>query len=139
MDSGIGCAGNIYATGRMALLRIDTSKACTNDYEVAKWNYTGTPPMMTMGRDYLMYLQFVDGNISCSFDFNSDGVLDNSDPIITYTDTAPLAKGPNIRAGVWSYDNQEGGFRKLSFQQCYASAPSNSKSHYQINRISHIY
>jgi hypothetical protein len=42
-----------------------------------------------------MYMQIVGNNISCSFDANGDGLLDGSDPIISYVDPSPLPIGQN--------------------------------------------
>ena len=98
-DSTPHCSGNA-STGQVgfALLRVDTTGTCVDDYIVAE-----APQSYVAGQVYRVRLEVQGEQIRCAFDRNADGdFTDAGDVNLAWTDPNPLPAGP---AGLLSWDN----------------------------------
>ncbi|NCG17908.1 MAG: hypothetical protein GWP91_02715 [Rhodobacterales bacterium] len=92
------CAGGFTNGPGSVLMKVDTSILCLDDYKVA--SSIALPPM---GISYGMRLSAVGNVITCSFDYDLDGVFGTGgDQVLEYVDPSPFAQG---LIGLYSFDN----------------------------------
>jgi hypothetical protein len=84
------CTGEqVNNTGYFALLKVNDSQ-CVGDYVVASWKPPNSAPAFYANLSYKMRIAIFGNAIQCTYDYNRDGILDYSDPILQYIDPSPL-------------------------------------------------
>ena len=98
---GPTCGGTADVGDRVALIRVDTTQACANDYMVqtiTSFAYTG-------GTTYRMRMSAIGDTITCTIDADADGTLGSGGDLdLSYVDPDPIPSG---LAGLYSFDNGE--------------------------------